>query len=588
MRVENFNDKLKVLPELPGCYLYKDSKGTVIYVGKSKSLRKRVNSYFKGAHDLKTTLLVSEIHDLEFVVTTSELEALVLEMNLIKQYSPKYNIKLNDDSSYPYIQVTYEKHPKIIVTRDPKKKHGKVFGPFPSAYAAQETVKLLGKLYPFRKCAKLPKKECLYYHMGQCLAPCIKEVKQETYDEMREEVYKFLNGDVKKQLKEMKHKMEIASENLEFEKAIEYRELISHIQKTVEKQQISINDFIDRDVFGYHVHNDLMTISIFYLRKGKIVARDIDTVELFDNEEEAFMNYVAQFYMNQNRPRPKELLLPFKDELIEELLGIKCLIPQRGAKKKILDMAITNAEKLMEQQELLYQRKKDRTIGACQELADLIGVEKVSIIEAFDNSNLMGVDSVSGMVTFIDGLPNKKLYRKFKVKTVEGPDDYATMREVIYRRYLRVIMENLTKPDLIIVDGGKGQVKAAKEVLESLNTTIPLIGLKKDKNHNTESIINSEFEEIKISKRSNAFNLLNKIQEEVHRFAIGYHRNVRSKNTFASILDDIEGLGPKRRRLLYKKFSSLNEIKDANIQELINIGLSKNLAEKIINKLREE
>ncbi len=588
MRVENFNDKLQVLPELPGCYLYKNKQGTVIYVGKSKSLKKRVNSYFKGAHDVKTTLLVSEIHDLEFVVTSSELEALVLEMNLIKQYSPKYNIKLNDDSSYPYIQVTYEKHPKIIVTRNPLKKHGKVFGPFPSAYAAQETVKLLNKLYPLRKCVKLPKTECLYFHLGQCLAPCIKNVPNTEYIRIRDETYKFLNGDVGKQLKEMKEKMNEASEKLEFEKALEYRELISHIKKTVEKQQISINDFIDRDVFGYFVEGNLMTLSIFYLRKGKIVARDLDTIELFDNSLEAFMSYIAQFYTNYNRPKPKEILLPVKDDLIEELLGIKCLIPQRGAKKKIVDMASNNAEQMMEQQTLLYERKRERTLGACEEIAELIGVESISTIEAFDNSNLMGVDSVSGMVSFVDGLPQKKLYRKFKVKTVEGPDDYATMREVIYRRYLRVMMDDLKKPDLIIVDGGKGQVSAAKEVLDSLGVDITLIGLKKDSNHSTESIIMSDFTEIKLSKRSHAYKLLVKIQEEVHRFAIGYHRTLRSKSTFASLLDDIDGLGPKRRKLLYKKFASINEIKEAKIQDLINIGISKNLAEKILKKLKEE
>ncbi len=588
MRVENFQDKLAVLPQDPGCYLYKDKAGTVIYVGKSKSLKNRVNSYFKGAHDVKTTLLVSEIYDLEFVVTATELEALVLELNLIKQYNPKYNIKLNDDSSYPYIQVTYERHPKIIVTRNPLKRHGKVFGPYPSAYAAQETVKLLNKLYPLRKCTKLPKKECLYFHMGQCLAPCIKEVSKETYQQLRDDIYQFLNGDVKAQINDMTEKMHKASESMEFEKAIEYRELINHIKKTVEKQQISINDFTDRDVFGYFVQDNLMTVTIFYLRKGKIVARDIDTVELFEDPKDAFLNYIAQFYTNYNKPRPKELLLPISDSLLSDLLDIKTHTPQRGQKKKIVEMAMNNAEKMMEQQELLFQRKKERTVIACEELAKLLDLEKVSIIEAFDNSNLMGVDSVSGMVTFVNGEPAKKLYRKFKVKTVEGPDDYATMREVIYRRYLRVMIDSLTPPDLIIVDGGKGQVSSAKEVLDSLNCTIPLIGLKKDKNHLTESIINSELVEIKVSKRSNVYKLMNTIQEEVHRYAITYHRQVRNKNSFASVLDDIEGLGPKRRRLLFKKFSHINEIKEASMQDLINIGINQGLAEKILIKLREE
>ena len=586
MRTEDFNDKLHVLPEVPGCYLYRNEVGDVIYVGKSKSLKKRVNSYFKGAHDVKTTLLVSEIFDLEFVVTSSELEALVLELNLIKQYTPKYNIKLNDDSSYPYIQVTYEKHPKIIVTRDPKKKNGKVFGPFPSAYAAQETVKLLNRLYPLRKCVRLPKKECLYFHLGQCLAPCIKNVENSQYIEMRDSIYKFLNGDIKNQVKEMTSKMHQASEDLQFEKAIEYRELITNIQKTVEKQQITISDFKDRDIFGYFTKDNLMSISIFYLRNGKIVARDIDTVEMYDSPADSFLNYVAQYYTNFNKPKPKEILLQVTDDLLSDLLGVKCFVPQRGEKKKIVDMAINNAEKMMEQQVLLFQRKKDRTIVASNELAELLNLSKIRKIEAFDNSNLMGTDSVSGMVTFIDGEPNKKLYRKFKVKTVIGPDDYGTMKEVIYRRYLRVIMDKLEKPDLIIVDGGKGQVKVAKEILDTLGLTIPIIGLKKDSNHVTDSIINSKFEEIKISKKSNVYRLLNRIQEEVHRYAISFHRTLRSKSTFASILDDIDGLGPKRRRLLFKKFASIKEIKEASVQDLINIGISKSLAENILNTLK--
>ncbi len=586
MRVENFRDKLDVLPEVPGCYLYRNEVEDVIYVGKSKNLKKRVNSYFKGAHDVKTTLLVSEIFDFEFVVTSSELEALVLELNLIKQYSPKYNIKLNDDSSYPYIQVTYERHPKIIVTRDPKKKNGKVFGPFPSAYAAQETVKLLNRLYPLRKCVRLPKKECLYFHLGQCLAPCIKNVDNSQYITMRDSIYKFLNGDIKDQVKEMTLKMHKASEDLEFEKAIEYRELIANIKRTVEKQQITISDFKDRDIFGYFTKDNLMSISIFYLRNGKIVARDIDTVEMYDSPVYSFLNYVAQYYTNFNKPKPKEILLQVTDNLLSDLLGVKCFVPQRGEKKKIVDMAINNAEKMMEQQVLLFQRKKDRTIVASAELAELLNLSKIDKIEAFDNSNLMGTDSVSGMVTFIDGEPNKKLYRKYKVKTVIGPDDYGTMKEVIYRRYLRVIMDKLEKPDLIIVDGGKGQVKVAKEILDTLGLSIPIIGLKKDSKHVTDSIINSKLEEIKISKRSNVYKLLNRIQEEVHRYAISFHRTLRNKSTFASILDDIDGLGPKRRQLLFKKFASIKEIKEASIQDLINIGISKSLAENILNTLK--
>ncbi|XMB87032.1 excinuclease ABC subunit UvrC [Mycoplasmatota bacterium WC44] len=586
MRVENFNDKLQVIPESPGCYLYKDKTGEVIYVGKSKSLRKRVNSYFKGAHNLKTTLLVSEIYDLEFVVTRSELEALVLELNLIKKYHPKFNIKLNDDATYPYIQITNAKHPRLIVTRNPLKKHGKVFGPFPSSYSASETVKLLNKIYPLIMCSKIPKQECLYYHMGQCLAPCIKEIDESIYPPIREEIYKFLNGDTKLVVSKLKKGMLEASEKLEFEKAKEYRDLINHIDKTVEKQQISLNDFKDRDVFGYFIKDNLLCVSVFYMRQGKIVARDIGITDFYEDEVEAIKSYVAQFYINYNRAKPKEILVSFNDtDQLSELIGIKIITPQKGNKKKLLDMASENAKVMIEQQELLFNRKQDRTINACIELGELLNIPTPHVIEAFDNSNLQGVDAVSGMVTFKDGVQDKKNYRKFKVKTVEGPDDYGTMREVIYRRYLRVLTDDLTPPNLIIVDGGKGHVKAALEVLKTLNVNIDIIGLKKDKNHNTESIIDSEFNEIKVSKGSNVYKLMNSIQEEVHRFAITFHRQVRSKNAFASILDEIDGIGEKRRRLLFKKFSSINEIKQCSVQELINIGVNRNLAERILTKL---
>ncbi|QVK20435.1 excinuclease ABC subunit UvrC [Mycoplasmatota bacterium] len=586
MRVENFTDKLQVIPEVPGCYLYRDKRNTVIYVGKSKNLRKRVNSYFKGAHDLKTTLLVSEIYDLEFVITKTELEALVLELNLIKRHSPKFNIKLNDDATYPYIQITNEVHPRLIVTRNPKKKHGKVYGPFPNSFSANETVKLLNKIYSLRNCVKLPKRECLYYHMGQCLAPCIKTVDTNLYISLKEEIYKFLNGDTKSVINKLKDKMNGASENLEYEKAKEYRDLISHIEKTVEKQQISLNDFTDRDIFGYHIKENMLCLSIFFMRQGKIVARDISITDFYEDEVDAINSYIAQYYTNYNHPKPKEILVQFDEtSSLSELLGIKVITPKIGNKKKILEMAINNAEVMMEQQELLFKRKQDRTINACKELAEILELDHVSIIEAFDNSNLMGVDSVSAMVTYIDGRPIKNLYRKYRVKTVDGPDDYATMREVIYRRYLKVITDDLQKPDLVIVDGGKGQLRAAKEVLDTLNLELNIIGLKKDKNHNTSSVINSEYEEVKLNKKSNSYKLLNAIQEEVHRYAINYHRQRRTKNAFSSILDDIDGIGPKRRRLLFKKFSSISELKDCSIQDLINIGLSRQLSEKILIKL---
>jgi len=584
MITEILKDKLAILPDTFGCYIYKDKNGEIIYVGKSKSLKKRVNSYFRGAHDLKTTLLVSEIADIEFVVTKNELEALVLELNLIKQYEPKYNIKLNDDSTYPYIQITNETHPRLIVTRQPKKKHGKVFGPFPSAYAAQETVKMLNKVYPLRMCAKMPKVACLYYHMGQCLAPCIKEIDVSIYDKIKDEIYNFLKGDTKSVVTYLKEMMSSASEKLEFEKAKEYRDLIEHINKTVEKQQISLNDFIDRDVFGCYISDELITISIFFMRQGKVVTRDIHTSDYYDDPKEAYFNFIAQYYKNTNHPVPKEVIVQFSNySTLQELLKTKIIQPKKGNKYKLLMTAIDNATVMMEQEALLFKRVQDRTVNANSDLRELLNMEKLKRIEAFDNSNLMGVDAVSAMVVYENGKPNKKLYRRYKVKTVSGPDDYKTMREVIYRRYFKVLSEDLERPDLIIIDGGKGHLTASLEVINSLGMEIEVIGLKKDSNHITTAIVTRD-KEIELDRKSNLYKLLSHIQEEVHRYAISYHRKVRQKS-ISSVLDEIDGIGPKRRRLLYKKFSSLTDIKNTTVKELINIGLTKKLSVRILEKL---
>ncbi len=581
MRVIDFEEKLKILPNLPGCYLYLDLKKEIIYVGKSKDLKKRVNSYFNRAHNSKTALLVNEIYDFEFVVTKSDLEALILELNLIKENTPKYNIKLNDDATYPYIQVSRGKNPKIIITRNPKKKNGKVFGPFPNSYAATQTVKLLNKLYPLRSCKKLPKKECLYYHLNQCLGPCIKKIDPEIYQNIVKEIYAFLKGDTKLVLADLKKKMNTASENLDFENAKEHRNLIYSIEKIVEKQQISLNDFQDRDIFGYYANEKYLCVSIFYYRRGKVIARDVDITEYIEEVEQAFINYLLQFYINYARPKPKEILVPFECDELKKLLDVKIIIPKIGNKKKLLDMARNNALHMIKEKELLLERKKENTVNACVELGEILNIEYPKVIECFDNSNIQGTASVSGMVQYLDGVANKRGYRKFKIKTVEGPDDYATLKEVIYRRYLSLLTKNLPLPDLIIVDGGMGQVSSTLQILNSLNLDIPLIGLMKDSNHKTESIVTKNKKIIKLNKRSKIYKLLANIQEEVHRFAINYHRNVRSKSLISSILDNIEGIGEKRKILLYKNFDSIESMRNSDISEFTKIGISNQLAIRI-------
>ncbi|OZI11258.1 excinuclease ABC subunit C [Bacillaceae bacterium SAS-127] len=582
--------KLALLPDQPGCYLMKDRHETVIYVGKAKVLKNRVRSYFTGSHDGKTQRLVNEIEDFEYIMTSSNLEALILELNLIKKHDPKYNIMLKDDKSYPFIKVTAERHPRLLITRKVQKDKGKYFGPYPNAQAANETKKLLDRLYPLRKCMNLPDRVCLYYHMGQCLAPCVKEVIEEDYRHITQEISRFLQGGHQQVKEQLTAKMHEAAEKLEFERAKEYRDQISHIDALTEKQKINTTDLMDRDVFGYAVDKGWMCVQVFFVRQGKLIERDVSLFPFYDEPEEEFLTYLNQFYDQPNHFKPKEILLPREVDatLAEQLIEVKMLKPQKGQKKELVKLAEKNAAVALQEKFALIERDEERTIKAVERLGEAMNIHPPLRIEAFDNSNIQGTDPVSAMIVFIDGKPMKKEYRKFKIKTVEGPDDYGSMREVIRRRYTRVLKEGLPLPDLVVIDGGKGQVEAAREVLvHELNLDVPVAGLAKDDKHRTSQLLYGDpLEIVPLQHNSQEFYLLQRIQDEVHRFAITFHRELRGKSAFQSILDDIDGVGPKRKKMLLKAFGSVKKLKVATKEEIVAIGIPERTAEVIIEKLK--
>ncbi len=585
MATKYIKDKLSLLPQKPGCYLMKDTNGTIIYVGKAKSLKNRVNSYFSGTHNYKTTKLVSEIVDFDYIVTDSEKEALLLEINLIKDYDPKYNIALKDSSYYPYIQLTRERHPRLKIVRNAASKKHRHFGPFPNATAARETLKLLDRLFKLRKCRNIPKKPCLYYSLGQCMGPCINAVGEEEYKKISKDIAKFVNGDTREVIANLKVQMLEASEDLQFEKAKEIRDLIQNINHVTDKQHVTFNDLVDRDIIGYHVDNGYLSLQLFFMRNGHLLSRDFSLVPVEDDVNDQILTYLATFY--QTNTIPRELLVPQDLDMgtLAEVIDAKVVVPQIGKKADLVKMATTNAKEQLEKKFLLMAKNERATVGAMAELGHLLGIKDLRRVELFDNSNIQGSYAVAGMVCFIDGEPAKKEYRKFKIKTVEGPDDYASMREVVYRRYFRVLIDKLDRPELIIVDGGKGQIKAALEVINSLNLDIRVCGLAKDDNHNTAMLLDSNGEEIKINKRSPLFFLLTRMQDEVHRYAISFHRNVRSKAATKSILDDVEGIGPKRRQMLMREFKSLKNLKNASIEDLSKV-LPKNTAAKLHDYLK--
>lgn len=588
---EKIKQKLSVLPTEPGCYLMKDRQGQVIYVGKAKRLRNRVRSYFTGSHDTKTTRLVSEIVDFEYIVTSTETESLLLELNLIKKYQPRYNILLKDGKTYPFIKITKERHPKLIVTRTVRKGSGKYFGPYPNAYSAYETKKLLDRIYPFRKCDKMPNRLCLYYHIGQCLGPCVYPVANEEYERMSREISDFLNGEDKTILKHLETRMLEASEEMAFEQAKEYRDLIQHVQNLTNKQKVISTDQTIRDVFGYSVDKGWMCIQVFFVRQGNLIEREATMFPLQQTPEEEFYTFIGQFYQVNQHLLPKEVHVPkgLDTEMIQSVVDTTILTPQRGQKKQLVDLANKNARISLESKFELIARDESRTIHAIDELGEAMGIQTPIHIEAFDNSNIQGVDPVSAMITFVDGKPDKKGYRKYKVKTVEGPDDYKTMREVVRRRYTRVLNEGLPLPDLIIVDGGKGHMSGVIDVLENeLGLDIPVAGLAKNDKHQTaELLYGKEAEIIPLKKNSQAFYLLHRIQDEVHRFAITFHRQTRRKTGLQSVLDQIDGIGPKRKANLLQKFGSIKKMREATVEEIQAAGLPKQAANNVYQALHE-
>ncbi|MDM5360005.1 excinuclease ABC subunit UvrC [Peribacillus sp. RS7] len=588
---QQIKNKLALLPDQPGCYLMKDRQGTIIYVGKAKVLKNRVRSYFTGSHDGKTFRLVNEIEDFEYIVTSSNIEALILELNLIKKHDPKYNVMLKDDKTYPFIKLTAERHPRLIITRKVKKDKGKYFGPYPNAFAANETKKLLDRIYPLRKCNTLPDRVCLYYHLGQCLAPCVYDVEEQEYKKMVDDINRFLNGGHTEIKKELTEKMLEASENLDFERAKEFRDKIAHIDITMEKQKMMTTDFIDRDVFGFAYDKGWMCVQVFFVRQGKLIERDVSLFPVYDEPEQELLTFLGQFYEITNHFKPKEILLPesVDAEMAEGLLGVKTIHPKRGSKKDMLKLANKNASIALQEKFSLIERDEERTINAVENLGTQLGIYTPHRIEAFDNSNIQGSDPVSALVVFIDGKPEKREYRKYKIKTVQGPDDYESMREVVRRRYSRVLKEGLPLPDLIIIDGGKGHVEAVRDILENeLGLDIPLSGLIKDEKHRTSQLmIGNPLELVPLDSRSQEFYLLQRIQDEVHRFAITFHRQLRGKNAVHSQLDDIPGVGEKRRKQLLRHFGSLKKIKEATAEEIMEAGMPKGVAEGIVRKLQE-
>ncbi len=582
-------EKLSLVPNKPGCYLMKNKDNVIIYVGKAKKLKNRLSSYFRGTHTGKTAKLVSEIVDFEYIVVGSETESLILELNLIKKYDPKYNILLRDDKSYPYIELTNDKVPRLLVVRsiNKRKNHNNLYGPYPNVYAAKKTVELLNRLYPLRKCKTYNKKPCLYYHINQCLGYCTNKIDSKVIDEMKTNIIKFLKGDDTEVIKKIKTEMEEESKNLRYEKALELKELLDYISITLKKQKVEIKDNIDRDLFGFFVDKGYISIQVFFIRSGKILERHKSIFPLIDEVEEELTRYIANFYQN-GIVLPKEILVPKEvdQNLLQSFLNINVRVPQKGEKQRLIEMANENAQIALKEEFDLIEKNEQKTYMANEELKNILKLEKLDRIELFDNSNLFGNYNVSGMVVYKNGVPSKNDYRKFKI-SFDKNDDYNTMREVIYRRYFRVLKDNLERPDLIIVDGGIGQIHVAREIINSLNLNIPVIGLKKDDKHSTSALLaNNPIEEIKIDKKSNLFYYLERMQDEVHNFTINYHKQIRSKGSLSTLLDSVEGIGEKRRNLILKKYKTISKIKDADVEELgkiIPIGTAQKLKEFLNN-----
>ena len=575
-------NKLAQLPALPGSYQMRNKDGIIIYVGKAKNLKNRVKSYFNGSATGKTLMLVNDVKDFEYIVTNTELESLILEITLIKKYNPKYNILLKDDKSYPFIEITNDTYPKVKVVRNinKKKNKNKLFGPFPNSNAARRTVEIINRIYPLKKCNN-SKELCLYYHIGECLGYCSKNIiiEKEKIESIKNEITSFLKGDSSIITKKLESSMQKASESLNFEKALELKEMLNDINITLAKQKIDMNRKYNFDLFAYHKNNNNLSIQVFFIRDGILYGRHHEIISIMDLHDD-LVEYIVKFY-EKNNILPKELVVEegIDNKLLEEYFNIKVSIPKKGDIKKLLDMAKENAKIFLDEKEEILKKNDSERLNAIEDLKNILNMDRVTRIETFDNSHLFGTFYVGGMVVFDDFIPNKDLYRKYKINTAVK-DDLAAMREVIYRRYYKVLMENLETPDIVIVDGGKLQVSVAKEIIESLNLNIKVIGLKKDDKHRTNTIIDTNLEEIKIDIKSNLFLFLSKIQDEVHRYAISYHRNIKSKGMLSSLLDLVEGIGNIRKKELLKKFGSLKKMKEASLVELEEV-LNKDVANNL-------
>ena len=586
--MKNFKEKLALVPTKPGSYQMKNKDGLIIYVGKAKNLKNRLKSYFTGTVTGKTKMLVEDIDDFEYIVTSSELESLILEITLIKKYNPKYNILLKDDKTYPYIELTNDKYPILKIVRHTKKKKNKthLYGPYPNVKAARKTVEMINRIYPLRKCEKLKKEVCLYYHIHECLGYCVHNIKEEEISKMTKEITSFLKGDPTIISEKIKNEMHKASENLNYERALELKNMLEDIDTTLRRQKIDLNKNYNFDLINYYCENNYLSIEIFFIRDGLLFGRHNEIVQTLGNIEDEVIEYLIKFYENEVL-LPKELYVPqdLDDQLLSEYFSIKVQKPQKGKLKNLMDLAKENAKEQITLQEETLKKDDEIRHNAVNELKELLNIDKASRIESFDNSHLFGTFYVGGMVVFEDFIPQKDDYRKYKIST-DVKDDLSAMKEVIYRRYYKVLMEDLQKPDLIVMDGGKTQISVAKEIIDSLGLNIPIIGLVKDNHHKTNSIMNDKYEILEVKKDSNLFLFLTKIQEEVHRYAITYHRNIKAKGALASILDLVPGIGEVRRKELIKYFGSLKKMKEATLEELKEV-LPADIAENLFSYLKE-
>ena len=588
--MQMFKDKLQLIPHLPGSYQMKNSDGIIIYVGKAKDLYKRVNSYFNRPQTGKTAKMVSEIADFSYIVANSELEAFLLEFNLIKQYDPKYNILLKDDKSYPYIEYISKPYPKLQVSRylNIRKKDKKMlFGPFPNAYAARRIVALINRLYPLKKCDVMPKKVCLYYHIGECLGYCEKKVDQEKLNEMETEILSFLRGNADVLKNKILEKINMYSEQLNFEMALELKKELNYISIILDKQKMELHDYVNRDVVGYFFNKGYLSIQILFLRNGRMVGGHTDIFPVVSDFQDELDTYLMNFYSKHEIPKEVLCTSDVNTTVLSEIVGTSFLVPLKGKKKNLVDMANQNAQINLENELEIIVRDEEKTEKANDELRELLGLKKLDRIDLFDNSNLFGSFTVSCMVVFKNGRPAKKEYRKYKI-SLDKNDDYHTMQEVIYRRYYRALVDKLELPDLIIVDGGINQIHACLEILNSLNLDIRVCGLRKNDKHRTNDLIDSlGYRMIPLDKTSSVFHYLTRMQDEVHRYTISYHRTIRSKGAIGSILDNIEGIGTKRKKELIKTFGSVAKLKNASLEELTKI-LPENIAIRLQEYLREK